>query len=198
MGIKERRIAHKEALRQDIIDAARNLFKEEGSWTGVTMRKIADAINYSLPTIYEFFENKEDLLQELQHEGYATLCSMIAESLPSTEDPYAILDAIAQAYWDFAWKNPELYYMMHDQNMDPEDHKEAIIFIRNTVGNALQNIFSHRKKTLSESELNDTLDATRGIIHGFIMLSLVKSMKKEHAHHLMMQTLHDSIRSLII
>ncbi len=197
MGIKERRVAQKEALKQEIIAAARTLFKEEGSWQGVTIRKIASAINYSLPTIYEYFSHKEELLRVLQHEGYATLCSMIKRQLEiSKDDPYGILSLAAQAYWDFAEEHPELYLVMHSQQNAAEDNKEAIAYIRAVVKEALQNIAVMGKTTkFSEAELNDKIDSMRGIIHGFIMLALARGMAKERAHSLMMQTLNESIKA---
>jgi|ERR1700722_14244529 len=197
MGIKERRLFHKQTLRQNIIAAAQTIFKEEGSWQGVTIRKIATTINYSLPTIYEYFENKNELLKVLQQEGYATLCSILSERLQQIRvDPYEVLTIVAQVYWDFALECPELYQIMHNQTDPLSDHKESIFFIRTTVQQALEQILHQGKKVeLTQQEMNDNIDAMRGIIHGFIMLALIGSMEKKHAHTLMMQTLHNTIRS---
>ena len=51
MGIKERQTRQKEMLRQEILDAARNLFIKDG-YENVSMRKIAEKIEYSPTTIY--------------------------------------------------------------------------------------------------------------------------------------------------
>ena len=51
MGTKERRAREKEQLRRQIIDAARELFVSEG-YANVSMRKIADKIEYS-PTVID-------------------------------------------------------------------------------------------------------------------------------------------------
>jgi len=56
---------HKQELRQRIIAATKNIAFKEGGWQGVTIRKVAEQIEYSPPTIYEYFENKDALLCQL-------------------------------------------------------------------------------------------------------------------------------------
>lgn len=64
MGVHERRQREKESVRANILQAAFNLAKTEG-WTSLSMRKIADAIEYSAPVVYDHFENKEAILFEI-------------------------------------------------------------------------------------------------------------------------------------
>ena len=64
MGITERREREKEEVRKKILDAARELFATEG-YERVTMRKVAEAIEYSPTTIYHHFEDKDDLVRAL-------------------------------------------------------------------------------------------------------------------------------------
>lgn len=55
MGVHERRQREKESVRANILQAAFNLAKTEG-WASLSMRKIADAIEYSAPVVYDHFE----------------------------------------------------------------------------------------------------------------------------------------------
>ncbi len=61
MGVHERRQREKESVRANILQAAFNLVKTDG-WASLSMRKIADAIEYSAPVVYDHFENKEAIL----------------------------------------------------------------------------------------------------------------------------------------
>ena len=70
MGVIERREREREEVRRKILDAARDLFTPEG-YERVTMRRIADAIEYSPTTIYNHFEDKDDLVKALCHEDFA-------------------------------------------------------------------------------------------------------------------------------
>src|SRR6266581_9351911 len=112
MGIKERRERERQEIRQSILSAARKIAAEEG-WQAVTTRKVAERIEYSQPTIYEYFENKEAMLLALLRSGYQQLVTVMQEAFASTADPEARLLAMTEAYWDFAFRSPELYQVMH-------------------------------------------------------------------------------------
>ena len=81
MGVKERREREKSETRDKILDAARELFVTEG-YEGVSMRKVADKIEYSPTAIYVHFADKEELFRELCHRG---LCAA-GGSLPELGD----------------------------------------------------------------------------------------------------------------
>src|SRR5947209_12933204 len=112
MGIKQRRERERQEMRQSILSAAREIAAEEG-WQAVTTRKVAERIEYSQPTIYEYFENKEAILLALLSSGYEQLVTVMQEAFASTDDPEARLLAMSEAYWDFAFRSPELYQGMH-------------------------------------------------------------------------------------
>ena len=68
----ERRAREKEDLRQEILDAARELFIREG-YDAVSMRKIADKIEYSPTTIYLYFRDKSELFDCLSEQAFGKL-----------------------------------------------------------------------------------------------------------------------------
>ena len=72
MGITERREREKQEVRQRILDAARELFVKDG-YEAVTMRKVADAIEYSPTALYLHFKDKESLMRELCHGDFLSL-----------------------------------------------------------------------------------------------------------------------------
>lgn len=112
MGIKERRRRQRETLRSGILAAAREIASTEG-WRGVTIRKIAAAVEYSPPVIYEYFDSKEDLLLELVREGYAGQLRAIEKARNSSADPEEALLAMARAWCRFAFESPDLYQVMY-------------------------------------------------------------------------------------
>jgi AcrR family transcriptional regulator len=110
--LKRRREREREQRRHNILAAARTIAVAEG-WQAVTIRKVADRIEYSPPTIYEHFASKEAILLALMREGFAALLAAIQQARTSTSDSEAALVAMARAYWAFAWQHPELYQVMH-------------------------------------------------------------------------------------
>src|SRR5438094_9678203 len=72
MGIKERQERDREAVRRSILDAARELFVSEG-YRNVSIRKIAEKIEYSPAALYGYFPSKDDIFYALAEEGFRLL-----------------------------------------------------------------------------------------------------------------------------
>ena len=72
MGIKERQERDREAVSRSILDAARELFVTEG-YRNVSIRKIAEKIEYSPAAIYGYFPSKDDIFYALAEEGFRLL-----------------------------------------------------------------------------------------------------------------------------
>ena len=104
MGVQERRAREKEELRQEIVDAARELFVREG-FDNVSMRKIAEKIEYSPTTIYLYFHDKADLLDYIVEETLLKLEHKLA-SLRNGGDPLVELKAGLRAYIEYWTRHP--------------------------------------------------------------------------------------------
>lgn len=111
MGIAERRLRQRDEVRASILETAWKMVKEEG-WQALSIRKIADAIEYSVPVIYDHFQNKEAILLEFGKQGYELLYKKLEAASKKENDPGEKLKAIATAYWNFAIKNKEYYQLM--------------------------------------------------------------------------------------
>ncbi|HEU5099603.1 MAG TPA: TetR/AcrR family transcriptional regulator [Roseiflexaceae bacterium] len=112
MGTKERRDRERQMLRDSILAASRGIAAREG-WQAVSIRKVAEQIEYSPPTIYEHFDSKEALLIELMREGFRLLLERVRAGDSPAAAPEARILGVARAYWEFAWEYPELYQVMH-------------------------------------------------------------------------------------
>ena len=112
MGSKDRILRLKEETRNNILTAAFEIVKEEG-WKGLSMRKIADRIEYTAPIIYEYFANKDAILNELTKMGFEALDKVQRKH----EKPGDQLHAMWLAYWNFALKNREIYQIMFGVEM---------------------------------------------------------------------------------
>ena len=109
MGIAERRARHKTSLRQDILDAARQMFAEEG-YDRVSMRRLAERIEYSPTAIYLHFEDKDDLFKAVCDETFAKLARRLEKQRQQmTGNPLACLKAGLREYIEFGLKHPEHY-----------------------------------------------------------------------------------------
>jgi len=110
MGIAERKTRQKQELRERILDAARRIVMREG-FGALSMRKIADAIEYSPATLYLHFESRDAIARALCAEGYAQLLATF-EPLVAIADPAERLKAIGRAYVAFGVAHPETYRLI--------------------------------------------------------------------------------------
>jgi len=109
-------IREKDDIRIRILDTAWQMVKDEG-WQSLSIRKIAAAVDYSIPVIYDHFENKEAILFEFAKQGFHLLTKNIQKAVEKTADPAEQLKAIADAYWKFATKQKEYYQLMYGMGM---------------------------------------------------------------------------------
>ena len=110
MGIKERKQQEKSEMRELIQKTAMNLFLDKG-FENITIRHIAEKIEYSPATIYLYFENKDEILYILRREGFEELYKRQKTSL-KFKDPMKRLLKQGEVYISFALENPEYYDLM--------------------------------------------------------------------------------------
>ena len=110
MGIAERKERNKQKMRGLILDAAMKLFLQEGFYH-VSIRKIAERIEYSPATIYQYFKDKDDILYALHNAGFEKLHKQQQRVL-SIKDHGERLRKQGELYINFALEHPEYYNLM--------------------------------------------------------------------------------------
>ncbi len=174
MGTKERRTREKENLRAEILDAARELFVEEG-YGNVSMRKIADKIEYSPTTIYLYFKDKSDLLVQICEETFASLAKKLEAIDAKYDDPIEGLKEGCRTYVNFGLKHPNHYkvvfIMMPQEEADAEQYQfigsmgdKAFSFLRENVANCI------RLNKKSKADVEVTSQVIWAALHGLTSL----------------------------
>ncbi|MGB3183488.1 MAG: TetR/AcrR family transcriptional regulator [Cyclobacteriaceae bacterium] len=110
MGIAERKAKEKEKLKALILEGAKKLFIEKGI-DKTTIRNIADAIEYSVGTVYVYYKDKNAILHDLHTQGFQQLGGAM-RVLNSVTDPMERLKALGRVYINFAEQNPDMYDLM--------------------------------------------------------------------------------------
>jgi len=106
----ERKERQRAELRETILAAARRIFLQDG-FEGLTMRKIAEAIEYSPGTLYLYFESREQIAMQLVREGFEALGAALRPTV-AIADSIERLHALAIAFIDYALNNTETYKLM--------------------------------------------------------------------------------------
>jgi AcrR family transcriptional regulator len=111
MTVAERRQRDRARRRQAIVTAARQMAEAEG-WDAVTIRRLADRIEYSQPVLYSHFAGKGDIIDAVAVEGFAELRLVLQNARQAAASPEAALAELAGAYVGFALEHPALYDAM--------------------------------------------------------------------------------------
>jgi AcrR family transcriptional regulator len=174
MGILERKIRQKENMRTNIMSVALQLVKDEG-WQSLSIRKIADAIEYSVPVIYDHFQNKEDILFELSLDGFRLLQRTLEKNKRKYPDPVERLKAYADVYWNFAFKNREYYQLMYGLGMPCSGSgkiKPEFNCFRDHIGEAIEEIVKNKDKV--DAETCFKIHALWSVIHGLVAIVMMR------------------------
>jgi len=177
MGIKERREREKQVTRESILTAAHQIARQEG-WPALTIRKVAEAIEYSPPMIYEYFANKDEILLELMRNGYQQLIANTQQARFSTEDLRERLFKIVDAYWDFAQSNPELYQIMNGLGGVPLNIQETARVGREAgmVSIAALEDWAQANDIVLEDALG-SIEIAWALMHGMVSLTMVERIE---------------------
>ena len=191
MGSQERRLRQKEALREKILDAARELFASNG-FDATTMRMIANRIEYSATAIYSYFEDKEALLRELCEADFTALHRSMETAL-AVSDPVQRLEQIGELFVDFALQHPNHYRFMFMSPPSPAASPDSTRLPRT---NAPEKAYAFLRRAVEEvaatgvirPEFRDVDLLTQivwGAMHGVVTLHLtVKDVGYIHFHPL--------------
>lgn len=178
MGPRERREREREEIRTRILDAARDLFVREG-YEAVTMRRVAEKIEYSPTAIYFHFRDKETLLREICDADFLTLAHQIAAAA-EIRDPIERLRATGMAYFRFGMDYPNHYRLMFMTPHPPlgEEHalergnpeEDAYAFLKAIVVQAIAEKRFH--PALTDDEL--IAQTVWAGVHGVVSLHIAK------------------------
>jgi AcrR family transcriptional regulator len=106
----QRRERERAEFREEVLAAARRIVLEEG-FDALTMRKIADAIEYAPGTIYLYFESRDAIAFELCRSGFESFFEAVAPAA-AIADPLERFRELGTRYVNFGLENPETYRLL--------------------------------------------------------------------------------------
>jgi AcrR family transcriptional regulator len=172
MGISERKEREKTEMRDLIRATALKMFLEDG-YAKTSIRRIADAIEFSPGTIYLYYKDKDELLYEVQGLAYGKLYEAFKVEANSP-DPVKKLRQLGKSYIKFGLNNPELYDLMFiiraPMNVDEKIHKDNGADCLNYLVGCLSDCMSQNLLRFTDVQM-----ATLQIwatVHGLVSLNL--------------------------
>jgi AcrR family transcriptional regulator len=108
LGIGERKERQRRGLRQEILSAALDVFANEG-YHQLSMRRLAQKIEYSPTTIYLHFKDKAELFECVCEQTFAQLSDIFSQIVRAAADPLDAFQQSCRAYVDFGLQHPDQY-----------------------------------------------------------------------------------------
>ena len=177
MSITDRKEREREEIKKQILDEAMKLFLEDG-YKNVTIRKIAEKIEYSPGTIYLYFKDKDDILYTLQSIAFEKF-HKAQNSVQNIQDPAERLRAHGKAYIKFALENREYYDLMFIMSEpiskihEPQEWKTGL----NSYNLLKQNIKDCVDNgVLPAAEIEIAAFAIWSFVHGLVTLIIKRGM----------------------
>ncbi|RKH43282.1 TetR/AcrR family transcriptional regulator [Corallococcus sicarius] len=178
MGSAERKERQRAELREQILRVARDMVMKEG-FGALSMRKLADAVEYAPATLYLHFENRDAIARELCVRGFQELLAVL-EPAAACEEPVERLSRLADAYVTFGLKQPETYRLVFME--DPKLSADLFQDKQEGAGPKSFAVLVRAFESLKAQGL--TLDATTPVrlaevfwagLHGIVSLKLTCS-----------------------
>lgn len=151
-----RRSVHSpEELRQLILDASQTIIERNGI-TGLSAREIARMIGYSPGTLYNIFENLDDVLLTLQVQLMGRTVEHL-KRVPMGPDAEKNIEALASAYVDFAMVNRRMWNLFLAHSLPPGSSVPALFY---DYTNGLVEIARDALAPIAPDALPESVDAT--------------------------------------
>ena len=182
MGITDRKLRQKEEVRASILEAAWEMVVTEG-WPSFSLRKIADAIEYSVPVIYSHFENKDAILLEFNRKGFKLLAETLAAAKAGLANPADQIRSMGRAYWHFAFSNKEYYQLMFGLGIptcDTVSKIPAMLDFNEVITSSIVAMVPGGKKPSFDPFLK--YQSFWSMLHGLVSINMVVREDKPERH----------------
>ena len=199
MGIVARKEKQKQELRQLILDASMKLFAEEG-FSKVSVRKIAERIQYSPTTLYLYFKDKNEILFYCCESGFKKMLEQNI-TLALISDPIERLHQMGVNYLNFGLEYPEFYDLMfiqeapmaclHDMGKGWSSGDQALEALKMIVQDAMD------KGLLVPSKVETVAMAVWSMVHGLVSLAIRQRLDKLVPAEDVEKTMHESLDWLL-
>ena len=200
MGIAERKEKQKLEIKKMILNASIRLFIEEG-FDNVTIRKIADIIQYSPTTIYLYFKDKNEILYNLHEIGFQKMGEM-NRVLADIKNPITRLYKMGENYIEFGLSSPEYYDIMFIsrapmqvlesmENCDWKYGEAALHTLMATVEECMD------KGYIQKGNVQAVSMAIWGMVHGLVSLQIRSRFDKIDDGKNIRSLMHQSLNWLL-
>lgn len=175
--VAQRRQEYREAMIEDILTIAREMMRKDGV-AALSFNAIARRLGMKPPSLYTYFDSKNDIYDELFRRGFEEFGRRMAEGAPGDRTLRENLTNVMHTYLQFAQENPDLYQLMFQRpvpEFEPSKRSMAV---------SLEELEVARQKfagVVNQSDLDPGMPIDQALD---LFISLLHGMTEQHlANH---------------
>jgi AcrR family transcriptional regulator len=154
-----------------LITTARMLI-EDGGADAVSMHRLAQEMQVRVSSLYHHFANKAQLMRAVTEESLRELAQVLAKARSQEGgDPQGQIHAMADAYYAWAMKHPQLYQMLFGNKPLEEEPTPLEMSVADPM------LASAALLVGAEHSVAAT-QAMWSLIHGFVMLTFAGQLRQ--------------------
>ncbi|MGW4370059.1 TetR/AcrR family transcriptional regulator [Nocardia takedensis] len=165
MSTQTRKDRERAERHQRIVRTARELAEAQG-WDAVTVRRLADRIEYSQPVLYSHFAGKSAIVSAVAEQGIVEMTVILRAAVDTAATPAVALESVARAYLGFAEDNPAVYDAMFVLTTDLHFGLDAPQALRDAFA-VFENLF---RPFVPDTDLGVRAEVAWSSLHGIATL----------------------------
>ncbi|MDX1958606.1 MAG: TetR/AcrR family transcriptional regulator [Leptospiraceae bacterium] len=158
--------------KEEILNTSLDIIKTYGL-SGLHMRTIAEKLSSSVGSIYNYFDNQEEIVKELLFRGENKLTNDILNGLKNQNSPITKLKSIGWAYWNFSIENRDLHRLMF--NIGGGMHKKLFSYPKSYkifLKTVYQYLNSKNNKNIPRNKFNSFARTIWAWMYGILVLKM--------------------------
>ena len=162
----------REEIHEMALAAAEKIISEQG-YTGLSARKVASAIGYTVGTLYLVFDNLDDLILQVNGRTLDRLHRRMLEEQVESRDAKETLLQLGHTYIRFADEDPHRWQMIFESRF-PEN-RDMPTWFREKVARMFSLVemrLTPLAKDRSSEEIAQAARALWGGVHGICILAI--------------------------
>ena len=167
----------KEQIREMALSAAEKIVAKDGA-SGLSARKIAEKIGYTVGTLYLVFDNQDDLILQVNARTLTELYQHLKHASEKCRQPRTCIIAIGRAYVEFAVRYPERWKLIFEHSLPgglsvPEWFQVKVNVMFDLVEQQLLPLLA----TQSKRKLSQTARTLWCGVHGICVLAVTNKLE---------------------
>jgi AcrR family transcriptional regulator len=170
----------REQLQEMALLASESIISHEGVGA-LSTRKVATEIGYSAGTLYQVFNNFDDLIMQLNSRTLARLQSQLINA--KTPVAIASLKAYGFCYLNFAQQQPALWQLIFEHRpANPDLRPDQLLFNIDSLFALVTNELLQLKPNAPKSDITIAAHSLWSGVHGITVLMLKDKLFNTHNH----------------